>query len=79
MLYVCLYVCPLPFFSWKEQAMTKVMKAEVNQNGNLKIVMEKKNRVPTKKSKLNKIKVVQNCMTWRENWSKILESGYIRH
>ena len=27
-----LYVCMLPFFSWKEHAMNKVMKAEVDQN-----------------------------------------------
>ena len=35
-------VCPLPFFSWKGQAMTKVMKAEVDRNGNSRKVMEKK-------------------------------------
>ena len=27
-----MYVCALPFFSWKEHAMNKVMKAEVDQN-----------------------------------------------
>ena len=35
-------VRPLPFFSWKEHAMNKVMKAEVDRNVILRKVMERK-------------------------------------
>ena len=53
-----MYVCPLPFSSWKEHAMNKVMKHNFKEAyGEKKMNLRKK------------IKVVRNCMKWRKNLS----------
>ena len=41
---------------------------------------KKENRVPTKINVKNeKIKVVQNCLKWRENWSKMIFGLFSPH
>ena len=71
MLSVCVCVCALPFFSWKEHAMTKVIKASY---GERKIRGPKKNWQKTAKKK-----VVPNCLKWRENWSDIVLNFWVPH
>ena len=71
-----LYVCPLPFFSWKVHAKNKVMKAEVDRNVILKKVMERKklSLPPPPKKKKKKIGYLKKFLSKMEKIKVVMMS-----